>query len=708
MKVRALLVSIVTATMIYSAFNALPVQAAGQITLLFYDRNGTQLNVSQIRNLSNNNSAGYDNDALLNPASLEVITMNPLVASGTTLAFTLPAQPVALAFNWPMQNKGYSLLILDNGGSGFTSGATVNFTYQAALDVKRRLDAAVAARPDYQASATFQSAYQSAANYIQTANGSSAQAVKGKNGQLALDQLNIAFDALLAEYGPVYAHNQLASQTPWLGVTVDRLDNYQGMLDMAASMTQPYGWVRVVFDTGKSAADYAALIRYAKSKGLKVLGQPVDSTYDVDYTSVDAYRQRFVDFLTYYNGTTAPLIDAWEVGNEVNGSWLTPEIGDRAAAAAQEVRTRQPGAQTVLTLFWQINTDSLECSMFNWVHAHLNQTVRQNLDVILVSQYAEQAPLGLAFDQVMTTLQAEFPNQQIGLGELGYWVEDQRYWWAFNQASPIPGGLYATAAQYYPASLGYAGSVGGVFWWNFNTEFPAYPQLQTFLGGLRDAIVNGSGSTPTPTSTPQPTSAVTPTKTPTTAFTPTRTPTTAATATKISTTAPTATRTPTAGPTATQTPTTAPTATLPASGNTHSGAWAAKGILAAAASYKDLYQQNITVTANTNVVASLWIKGRGSIKLNIWNSSWGTNVASKKCTASAAWTQCTLAFNTGNRAKLVLDLESAYNTAGTVYVDDVFLGVSGGANALSNPGFESGNAGWASSAADTWQIINNP
>lgn len=78
-----------------------PVKAAGQVTLLFFDRNGTQLNANQIRSASNNGAVGYDNDALLNPVTLEVITMGPLFSSGGTLAFTVPSQPVALALNWP-------------------------------------------------------------------------------------------------------------------------------------------------------------------------------------------------------------------------------------------------------------------------------------------------------------------------------------------------------------------------------------------------------------------------------------------------------------------------------------------------------------------------------------------------------------------------------------------------------------------------------
>lgn len=456
------------------------------------------MNVSQIRSTSNNGMAGYDNDALLNPTTLEVISMGPLFTSSGTLAFTVPSQAVALAFNWPSQPRGYSLII---------------------------------------------------------------------------------------------------------------------------------------------------------------------------YTRAQ-YKQRFIDFLNYYNGTNASVLEAWEVGNEVNGSWLSAAIPNKIADAALEVRNRQPNAKTVLTLFWQINTDTKANSMFNWARTNLPASTCQNIDMVLISQYAEQAPMGLAFDQVMNVLHSEFPSQQIGLGELGYWIPDQQYWWAFDQNDPLGAGLRGTAAQYYPASFAYPSSVGGVFWWNFITEFTPDPQLQDILSNLRDQIF-GSGQ---PTPTPGPTS--TPTSTPTATSTPTRTPT--------------------------------PTATSSSVGNTHSGTWAAKGILPATANFKDLYQENITVTANANYVANLWIKGTGSIKLNIWNNSWGTNIANTQCTASGAWTQCTLSFNIGSRTKLVFDLETAYNGPGTVYIDDTFLGPSGGANKLSNPGFESGNTIWQTNSSGTWSIVNNP
>ena len=123
-------------------------QAGGTVTLLFFDRNGTALTTSQVRSLSNNGGSGYNNDFLVNPTNLRAISSGPLFTSGSNLAFNIPSQAVALAFNWPTLPNGYSLIILDNGGIGFTAGATVNFCYQAARDTKKKLDAALAARAD--------------------------------------------------------------------------------------------------------------------------------------------------------------------------------------------------------------------------------------------------------------------------------------------------------------------------------------------------------------------------------------------------------------------------------------------------------------------------------------------------------------------------------------------------------------------------------
>jgi hypothetical protein len=49
-------------------------------------------------------------------------------------------------------------------------------------------------------------------------------------------------------------------------------------------------------------------------------------------------------------------------------------------------------------------------------------------------------------------------------------------------------------------------------------------------------------------------------------------------------------------------------------------------------------------------------------------------------------------------------VQDQYGTAGTVYLDDAFLGISGGSNVLTNPGFESGNTGWSISSTGVFSI----
>lgn len=649
-----------------------PTGSGGTVTVLFYDRNGAALSASQVRSASNNGTIGYDNDALVDPVTMRAISSGPLFTSGSTLAFTTTGIPVALAMNWPTVPNGYGLLVLDNGGAGFTAGGTINFTYEAAKDVKRRLDEALAARSGYIRSAQFQNAYNSAASRLAAIGAFSSESTKGKEGQLALDDLAVAYDLLLAENGPQRAGREQSARLPWIGFTIDTVSGYQANLDLAAKLGGPYGWVRVVFDYGQGPSTYAALINYAKSKGLKVLGQPVDSSYDRNYTRAQ-YKQRFTDFIAAF-----PQIDAWEVGNEVNGEWLSSDIAGKIADAAAEVKARAPGKPTLLTLFWQLNTSSVANSMFTWVQDKLPPSTRDLIDVVTVSQYQEQAPMGVFFDQMMQRLQMEFPKAKIGLGELGYWIPGQQYWWAYSQTDPDFTARHAVAKQYYNAAFDFPNSIGGTFWWNFIREFPKDTIMQGIITELRDKLIAGGAVLPTPTPTPTPSPSATPKPSPT--------------------------------PTPTPTPSPSPTATPVAGGNTHAGSWAARATIALTPTYNDLWQR-VSVASNTSYVASVWVKGSGSLQLQVWaNADWTRSLSSMRVNATSNWTRYTTpAFNTGSRNRIWISFDDFYSNApGTLYLDDAFVGPATGANRLANPGFESGVTGWTNTSTNIFRILQNP
>ena len=648
--------------------------ASGTLTFTFYDTTGALLTSSQVHTIEDGQSQGYDADAFLDPATLAMVgNPNPM---GAGLSATLPSSPASVDFamNWvadPNGSSGYSLVILDNGGAGFSSGGTVNFTYQAANDAKVRLDAALAARtsPVYVHSAAFDSAYSAATTELAAANAPGAsESTKGMNGALALEQLTIANNDMLREYGTAYAAANTSVADRWIGFTLDEsqaagkyVANLQTAHDITASSPAvETGWVRFVLDptitmnANQVLSTYGPEITAAHSQGLKVMVEPVDSSY-CDASSPTApfnctaanYHTVFENVTTELTGTAAP--DAFEVGNEVNGDWVVSTAQNPASArvadAAAVVTANAPGKLRVLTLFYQINTaQSTSTSLFNWAEANLSTSTRTDLDDVLLSTYVEQAPLGLAFDEVMHQMQAEFPAQKIGIGELGYWIKGQRFWWEFTNPGsghkPTVAQLMPIADQYYRAALGYSDSVGAGFWWNYPSEIATSTDFQCIFESIRTDLgasgsCGGGGG----------------------------------------------------------------------SGNTHSGTWAGVGMLPASPAYKDLYQ-TVSVASQTTDVASIWIKGSGAVQVNVWaNAAWTTNLAKKKCTASGTWTECTLpSFATGNRSAVYFDIEDAYSGAGTVYVDDTFLGQQGGTNLIGNPGFESGNTVWDTNSTSIWSV----
>ena len=467
--------------------------ATAWITLRFFDRTGDELSAAQARSViecrnprcTPGGRPGWANDALVDPDDLIVVKAKPLRERDGRLAFRVPSRPLAFVINWPTEPSGSSMLLVDNLGAGFGSPGTVNVTYRAALDARARLATMLAARPGYVPSAGFTAALAAADTHLAVAAGTSDESVRGARGQLALDQLAVAAERLLAEYGISYARSVRTTRPPWLGVTLDTIDGTPGTLTQARAITEPWGWVRLVFDRGVPPAAYAPAVTAAKARGLRILGQPIDSSAAKRYTPA-GYLARIQEYVTAF-----PEIDAWEVGNEVNGRWTGRDIAAKVAEAAAWVQAHS-SALVVCTLYWQLGTDLPRAATFNWLRDNLPPPVRADLDVVLLSTWVEDAPLGpLGFDPVMRALADELPGLRIGLGELGYWNDDtSRVWWAFDRTDPYGTARRAVSSWYLAASLGYPSSVGGGFWWYFVQEMqpPAGEPLARTVADIRDAL----------------------------------------------------------------------------------------------------------------------------------------------------------------------------------------------------------------------------
>ncbi|MBP2329597.1 hypothetical protein JOF56_009982 [Kibdelosporangium banguiense] len=494
------------------------------------------------------------------------------------LAFTprkLPSgKGPALALAWPT-GKGYSYVVMDNGGQGYTQAPDkpVVFNHQAATDIQGQLQARVAGVPGYQPPEAYTHAFARATGELRKVGISSSADDQGGVGERALTDLHTAYDAFLADYGPRLAQQRMAAAPPgqdtrpWLGATLVESKEvlfYDKVWGSVATATTPsggqggYGWVRIVFEYDEKHDDpttvdfgqYDTAVRKAHEAGLRVMGEVVDSSAAAKLTTPE-YVTRTRNLLKHY-GSSADRklrIDAWEVGNEVNGCWVDrgehcddpvdpgDRIHNKAGAAAQAVKKDSPTTPVALTLFWELGAQGPAYSPFNWIGSasgNLQWTdrdgVRRDLladvDVVLLSTFVDNAPMGISIDRVMSTLDrrvSELSGKsgkqvRVGIGELGYWckhdphqpssADDPVYEWCKEMNRVWPLGSTGTdnasidadrsymVGQYTRAALATDHGLGGGFYWYALQEmFPK--NTTTDLCAALKAVADAVGPLPT-------------------------------------------------------------------------------------------------------------------------------------------------------------------------------------------------------------------
>ncbi|MCE7002184.1 hypothetical protein LWC34_04990 [Kibdelosporangium philippinense] len=558
MSTRRKLMTVLTTAMATAALITGEAKAAdNQVLVDFYvlDKSGApvRLSVGDGRKVIHHTSAKDPGDerwseVLLDPDTLEALPGEEnqvrLTNDGSghlRLAFTArklrSGKGPALALAWPT-GKGYSYVIMDNGGKGYAQAPSkpVVFNYQAAKDIDSHLRARVAAVPGYKPPAAYTNALAQATSELGKVGNSLSPPVQGRHGERALSALHTAYDAFTADYGPRVARQRMATAPPgqdarpWLGTTIVESSSvpfYDKVWRRMVAATTPlgkqagYGWVRIVFelDNGTTVdfSKYDTAIRNAHKAGLRVMGEITDSSAAAELTTPQ-YVTRTRNLLEHYGRSADPelRIDAWEVGNEVNGCWVDNKNcgapvrpGDRihvkAGAAAREVKQNSPSTPVVLTLFWEFGAGEPSAkpwmySPFNWIapgSGNLKWTDRDgverdllaDVDVVLLSIFTDNAPLGISIDRVMSTLDrrvselATMSKKQVrvGIGELGYWCgSDGRraasvYEWCADMNRVWPMGALDNASiaaaqsymvnQYTRAALATDHGIGGGFYW---------------------------------------------------------------------------------------------------------------------------------------------------------------------------------------------------------------------------------------------------
>jgi hypothetical protein len=312
--------------------------------------------------------------------------------------------------------------------------------------------------------------------------GAPSEARRESEAAATLDAVSAAWSTLLRDYGVQQAGAARERRPLQWGVTFDTTTDLdqraRGYVDLLGAGSSD-GWVRLVFDGSEPAASYRDAVRVVHANGLKVNGLLLDSS-EMGELSLDAFTARTQE---YVDGL--PEVDQWEIGNEVNGEWLGPDVVPKISSAAAYVKAR--GKPTLLTLYWQLGEGDEEHSMFTWAAQNLGPELLADIDVLGLSVYPEDHPMGPAtFDRVLETLHARYPDKRLAVTELGYWSEDLGHqWWYGSATDPTGEGRRAVARLYQSAILGYPYSAGGAYWWYYAEEAPPGSALWAELRSIR-------------------------------------------------------------------------------------------------------------------------------------------------------------------------------------------------------------------------------
>jgi hypothetical protein len=275
--------------------------------------------------------------------------------------------------------------------------------------------------------------------------------------------------------------------SPIYGVTLDDVSNPSSTI-ISLSKLVHMPTARIVFDTGETPSYYAQPIQQFRPISY-IMGELIDSSFMKHYKTVSAVQS----WTNSYVNTLGSQVDIWEIGNEINGNWLSRQSNGADVMPKIEAMfdiVYAQGGATALTFFYEgeptdpnncIATDHGGNDMFTWItqQFQLNlppaqrsaetEKIRLNVNYVLISWYPDQCPgENPHWPWVFDRLADIFPNSKVGFGELGTANPEYGSSFEINQIN-----------QYYPMAKTVSGLparyVGGYFWWYFAEELVPWP-----------------------------------------------------------------------------------------------------------------------------------------------------------------------------------------------------------------------------------------
>lgn len=247
-------------------------------------------------------------------------------------------------------------------------------------------------------------------------------------------------------------------------------------LDAIRHLSRPVT-VRLVLDPGPLGRYRRPARRLARTG--RVMAEPVDSS-GMSRLGVRRYRQRFRTAIRLLGRS----VDAWEVGNEVNGSWTGPRrrVADKVRAALRLVRSH--GGRSALTLYYNRGCRSRpsELDPLAWSRRMLTARIRSRLDFVYLSYYETECenrrPTGVEWRHQFRRLHRLYPKARLGFGETGLPRP------ATTATVPLARSIIN---RYYRMDIHLPYFTGGGFWWYFVQDMTPW-QTSPLFRTLRRAI----------------------------------------------------------------------------------------------------------------------------------------------------------------------------------------------------------------------------
>ena len=451
-------------------------QADCRIRLKAYDESGARLSYQNlVKRMTNHAGYSYLKFGTFDIPTLEAVQINHKSNSRELLTIPVAASTAdkhGIMIYWDTENTGYSTYLLTNAGAGFSENATILLNKQLALDAKDQFNKSLSDRPDFTPSADLNVLFKAAEACFARLDLQRDESESAQVSQQCLDLTARSMQGLLKEYGMQRAR-VLASQAKW-GVTIrpterDINAEYRKIDDLVALFDEKHRWIRIAMEPSETFRypHIRQIIDYAAQKNVRVMGQLFDSSSQASISLSDF--KALVDVTLAYPGFEK--FDAWEIGNEVNGGWLGPDMKEKIEYAASKVKSLFPRKHTCLTFYWQLMPERLSDSLFNWIAENMTEAIVKNIDWVALSIYMDQNPLGFSWDPIMTRLATLFPGKEIMVGEMGF--IDSSVETIFREGK-LTWSETDGAARYirnrYAASFATPSSTGGGFWWYYDTE----------------------------------------------------------------------------------------------------------------------------------------------------------------------------------------------------------------------------------------------